>query len=332
MTATRRYAVLGSNSFAGAAFVAHALAQGSEVLGFNRSAEGPAIFLPYHSLANAGAYRFVQADINQDLEPILRQIEDFRPQFVVDFAGQGMVAESWQNPEQWYRTNILAKVALHDRLRRFDWLERYLRVSTPEVYGSRPELIDESARYKPSTPYAVSHAATDMSLHALHERYGFPAITARFANFYGPGQQLYRIVPRTIIYALTTRKLQLHGGGSAVRAFIHARDVATAIILCLEKGAPGEIYHFSPERFITIRQLVGLICARLGVSFSDLVEEAPDRPAKDHAYLMDAGRARRELGWKDSVSLEHGIDETITWVRNHLDEIRALPLDYIHKP
>jgi dTDP-glucose 4,6-dehydratase len=332
VTATRRYAVLGSNSFAGAAFVAHALAQGGEVLGFNRSPEGSAIFLPYRSLANSGGYRFVQSDVNRDLEFILSEIENFRPQFVVDFAGQGMVAESWQDPVQWYRTNILAKAALHDRLRRFDWLERYLRVSTPEVYGSQSELIRESAFYRPSTPYAVSHAATDMSLRAFHDHYGFPAITARFANFFGPGQQLYRIVPRTIIYALTARRLQLHGGGSAVRAFIHARDVAVAILLCLEKGVPGEIYHFSPQRFVTIRQLVEHICARMGVAFADLVEEAPDRPAKDHAYLMDADRARRELGWTESLSLEQGIEETIDWVRSNLDEIRSLPLDYIHKP
>jgi dTDP-glucose 4,6-dehydratase len=326
-----RYAVLGSNSFSGAAFVAHALDQGADVIGFNRSAEGSAIFLPYRTRVRSGSYLFRQADINNDLEAILANIEVFRPHAVVDFAGQGMVAESWHDPAQWYRTNIVAKAQLYDRLRRYDWLERYMRISTPEVYGSHDAPITEGTAYNPSTPYAVSHSATDMSLRAFHQHYRFPGLIGRFANFYGPGQQLYRIVPRTIIYALTGKKLPLHGGGTAVRAFIHARDVADGILRCLGKGEPGQVYHFSPERFLTIREIVELICRRMGVTFGDLVEIAPDRPAKDQAYLMDSRRARNELGWTESVSLEAGIDETIAWVRANLDEIRNMPLAYTHK-
>ena len=221
-----RYAVLGSNSFAGAAFVARALRDGAEVIGFNRSPEGSEIFLPYRRSPNAGNYKFHRADVNHELPQILEAMDIFRPQIVVDFAGQGMVAESWQDPAQWYATNILAKVRLHDQLRRCAWLERYVRVSTPEVYGSQDQLIRETWQYNPSTPYAVSHAAIDMSLRAFHQNYGFPVIFTRFANFYGPGQQLYRIVPRTLIYALTGRKLQLHGGGTSVRAFIAADDLS----------------------------------------------------------------------------------------------------------
>ncbi len=327
----QRYAVIGSNSFAGAAFVARAVGDEAEVIGFNRSPENSQIFLPYKQSKNAGRYTFHQADINHDLPKILGHLESFRPQVVVDFAGQGMVAESWLNPSQWYTTNIVAKVCLHDQLRRYDWLKRYVRISTPEVYGSHDSLLKETWQYNPSTPYAVSHAAIDMSLRAFHQNYGFPVIFTRCANFYGPGQQLYRIVPRTIIYALTGRKLQLHGGGTAVRAFIYAADVADGIMRALDSGKPGEVYHFSPERFLTIRQVVEVICQRMDVPFDSLVEFAPDRPGKDQAYLMDSSRARKELGWAESVSFEQGIDATISWVKANLDEIKTLPLDYIHK-
>lgn len=327
----KKYAVLGSNSFAGSAFIARAVAQGAQVIGFSRSAEPSSIFLPYRNLEAYVNYSFVQSDINHDLDVVMNHLDQFQPEVVVDFAGQGMVAESWRNPEQWYATNIVSKVKLHDQLRRRVWLQRYVRVSTPEVYGSHGELKKESWTYNPSTPYAVSHAAIDLSLRTFYQQYSFPVIFTRFANFYGPGQQLYRIIPRTIIYALTGKKLQLHGGGTSIRAFIHGNDIADAIMCAASKGNLGDVYHFSPEKFYSIRQVVELICDHLGVAFDSLVETAPDRLGKDQAYLMDSSKARIDLGWEDKVSLPQGIDTTVQWVQDSLTEIGSLPLDYIHK-
>jgi len=327
----QRVAVLGSNSFAGAAFVARALKYGATVIGFNRSAEASSIFLPYKNSNDISSYNFIKADVNNDLNLIIKEIDFFRPQVIVDFAGQGMVAESWSAPEQWYTTNIVAKVRLHDHLRKREWLERFVRISTPEVYGSQSHVLRENWTYNPSTPYAVSHAAIDMSLRAFHKNYQFPVIFTRFANFYGPGQQLYRIVPRAILCALTGRRLKLHGGGTSIRAFIYIDDIVEAITRTLEKGAVGECYQFSSDRFITIRQLVEIIADRMGVNWSDLVESCPERAGKDAAYLMDASKAKAELGWDESTSLEQGIDATIEWLKRNLEEIKTLPWDYIHK-
>ena len=327
-----RIAVLGSNSFAGAAFVAHAIQRGATLIGFNRSAEVSDLFLPYKREESRSNYQFFQADLNVDFELIFSELEKFRPQVVVDFAGQGMVAESWHNPLQWFQTNILAKVRLHEFLRKVGWLERYIRISTPEVYGSQKTTIKETWEYNPSTPYAVSHAAIDMSLRSYHAHYGFPVIFNRFANFYGPGQQLYRIVPRTVIYGLTGHKLQLHGGGTSVRAFIHSSDVANGIFASLEWGSPGAVYHFSSERFLTIREVVELISDKIGKNFDELVEVVSDRPSKDQAYLMDSSCARAELGWRDLVTFEDGIDQTVNWVQENLEAIQKMSLNYIHKP
>lgn len=326
-----RFAVIGSNSYAGASLVAKLVACNKQVIGINRSPEGSDIFLPYKNTPFSGNYRFICADLNQSLPEIFEALDDFQPDVVVDFAGQGMVAESWVHPEQWYQTNIVSKVRFHNLLRQAKWLKRYIRISTPEVYGSQESLLRETWQFNPSTPYAVSHAAIDMSLRAFHQQYQFPVIFTRFANFYGPGQQLYRIVPRTIINALLGKKLQLHGGGTSIRAFIHGSDVADGIIRASNTGSPGEIYHFSPEKFYSIREIVELICQRLNVDFSSVVEIAPDRPAKDQAYLMDSSKARTELGWGDGYSFERGVDETIHWVKASLDEIRGSQLEYIHK-
>ncbi|MEI6572507.1 MAG: GDP-mannose 4,6-dehydratase [Alphaproteobacteria bacterium] len=327
----KKIAILGSNSFAGACLVARSLREGFSVLGVNRSSEGHQIFLPYKQEKNRHQYCFLKADINENFEKITTEFENFKPNFIVDLAGQGMVAESWNQPEQWYTTNIVAKARLHNWLSQKDWLDRYLRVSTPEVYGSTDALISENWSCAPTTPYAVSHAATDLSLRAFYQHYRFPAMIARFANFYGPAQQLYRIVPRTIIYALTQQRLQLHGGGKSIRAFIFGEDVAEAILCTLSKGTVGEIYHFSPNKFYTIFDVVKFISERLNIPMDNFVDIAPDRPSKDQAYLMSSSRARSELGWTDNTSFETGIDYTINWVRANLSEIRKLPQNYVHK-
>ncbi len=326
-----KVAVIGSNSFSGASFVDHVLGEGLQSIGISRSPEPNPIFLPYKKRENA-PFRFYQLDLNRDLPQIMDRINDFRPDYVVNFAAQSMVAESWQHPEHWFQTNAVATVKLHDQLRRAGYLKKYVHISTPEVYGTCEGLIPENTNYHPSTPYAVSRAAADMSLATFCRAYNFPAAFTRAANVYGPNQQLYRIIPRTILFFLTGRKLQLHGGGHSVRSFIHIRDVADGTLRVARQALPGEIYHFSTSRNISIRALVEMISMQLGVSFSDHVEVVGERLGKDAAYLLDSTKAREQLGWRDRITLEQGIEETIAWVRDSLDEMKKEPFDYIHKP
>ena len=144
-------------------------------------------------------------------------------------------------------------------------------------------------------------------------------------------QQLYRIIPRAIIYALTKRKLQLQGGGKSVRAFIYASDIADGIMRATNLGLAGEAYHFSPNNFITIKQVVETVCHRVGVQYESMVELAPDRLGKDQAYLMDSAKARAKLGWSDEIDFEQGLDLTVAWIKDSMSEIEKLPLNYIHK-
>lgn len=326
-----RLLVIGSNSFSGAHFVDYALKQGTEMIGVSRSKEPNPVFLPY-KWQHKTNFQFYRLDLNHDLEKILKIVYEFQPDYVVNFAAQGMVAESWKHPEHWYQTNVVANVKLHDKLRRCDFLKKYVHVSTPEVYGNCEGLIQENTSYAPSTPYAVSRAAADMNLMIFYKTYSFPVVFTRAANVYGPGQQLYRIIPRAVIYFLMGKKLQLHGGGHSVRSFIHIRDVADGTLRVARQAPAGEIYHFSTPENISIKSLVEMIAAQMQVSFEDNVDVVAERPGKDAAYLLDSTKAEKNLGWKGKINLEQGIDETIAWVKDNLEELKKQPLDYRHKP
>ena len=185
--------------------------------------------------------------------------------------------------------------------------------------------------YSPSTPYAVSRAAADLSLMTFFKNYNFPVVFTRSANVYGPGQQLYRIIPRTILFILLGKKLPLHGGGHSVRSFIHIRDVAKGTWAVAKDAKPGEIFHFSTERNISIRDVVKLIAQKMNVPFEDCVDIVDDRPGKDAAYLLDNKKAKTILGWQAPTTLEEGVDETIHWVKENLEVLKQLPSHYIHK-
>ena len=127
----------------------------------------------------------------------------------------------------------MAQVALHDVLREKTYLQKYVHVSTPEVYGSTDGgWIKEHNHFAPSTPYAVSRAACDLHLQSFYEAYGFPVVFTRAANVYGPGQQLYRIIPRTLLSTRTGKPMKLHGGKFRTILYTHkgcsTRNFATS--------------------------------------------------------------------------------------------------------
>ncbi|MGZ0080409.1 GDP-mannose 4,6-dehydratase [Methylomonas sp. YC3] len=322
--------VIGSNSFSGATFVDYALKQGVRVIGTSRSAEPVDALLPYKWYDHSN-FQFHQLDLNLHLAEIIALIQAEQPAYVVNFAAQSMVAESWRDPADWFMTNAVSTVKLHDELRKCDFLQRYVHVSTPEVYGSCSGFVQEDFPFNPSTPYAVSRAAADMSLRSFHAAYQFPVVTTRAANVYGPGQQLYRIIPRTILFILLGRKLQLHGGGVSTRSFIHMQDVSDATWKIMLNGINGSTYHISTDNVISIHDLVLRICEKLGVPFDEHVEVVGERLGKDAAYHLDSSKLRAELGWQDEIGLEQGLDECIAWVRQNFDVLKNQPYDYIHK-
>jgi dTDP-glucose 4,6-dehydratase len=329
-----RIVVIGSNSFSGAGFVSRCLREGWEVLGISRSPEADPVFLPYRwdiAADDLARFRFLQLDLNRDTDAVVDAVAE-QPSIVVNFAAQGMVAESWERPVDWYRTNVLANVALHEGLRRIESLQRYVHVSTPEVYGGITGEVNEDQPFDPSTPYAASRAACELHLRTFIRQYRFPAVITRAANVCGPGQQLYRIIPRTLLFLALGKRLSLHGGGRSVRSFIHIDDVACGTLLAALRAEPGDAFHFSTRRAVSIHELVAMICDQAGIAIGDFVENVPDRPGKDPSYLLDSTRARTRLGWDDRITLEEIIRGTSEWIHSNLDRLRELPHHYIHQP
>lgn len=310
------------------------MSEGHEVVGVSRSDELNPVFLPYRwgPAERLKKFSFLRMDLNEKAEEIGRLAREQNLAWVANFAAQSMVAESWLTPVHWYQTNVVANVRLHEELRKWDGLKKYLHVTTPEVYGSCSGVVREDAPFNPSTPYAASRAACDLHLMTFFKRYNFPVVFTRAANVYGPGQQLYRIVPRAALFSRLQKKLPLHGGGHSTRAFIHGKDVATASLAILDRGQSGQVYHLSTDRFIAIRDLVSMIAQKTGSSFEKLAEVTEDRPGKDAAYLLDSTRAKQELGWAPAVDLEAGADSVIRWIDQNLSTLRTLPDHYIHKP
>ncbi len=326
--------VIGSNSFSGGDFVDMLLAETDyQVIGISRSAEKSPVFLPYRKRPNVESrFAFHQLDLNDDMAALLALLDREQPPCIVNFAAQSEVAPSWAHPEQWFQTNAVAIAALGNYLKDQPWLKRYVHISSPEVYGTCVGMVKEDAPLNPSTPYAASKAAGDLMLFTLVKNFDFPLVMIRATNVYGPGQQLFKITPRSVIYLKLGRTILLHGGGHAVKSYIHIRDVSRGELAAMESGQPGEIYHLSPDGGVAVRDLVRTICERMGLDFAASTAEVGERLGQDAAYVIDSTKARTMLGWSPRVSLEEGLQEVIDWVEVNWDEIQRQPLEYIHKP
>lgn len=273
-----KFLILGLSSFYGGNFASYALGRGDQVVA------------PPHDWR-----------IGDDLPH-----DDF--DYVVNFASRSLVAESWLDPQGWLMTNAVFTTALLDSLRERVF-KKFIHVSTPESYGHTEGWVDENyTAWKPSSPYGVSRAAADMMLMAYHRAYGFQAIITRTANIYGNGQGANRIIPLAFETIGAGKKLDLHGGGHALRCFIHVSDACAALHKIAKDGSVGQTYHISTTREISIANLVKMICKRLGKRPEDHIGTQNDRLGKDHAYLLKSERIRH-MGWRDTISLEKGLEE-----------------------
>lgn len=315
--------VIGSNSFSGSDFIDLLLARGRyDVVGISRSPK---------KQGDLSLFRFFEADVNTQFDKITKILARFRPDYVINFAGLIEVSSSWKYPHQYLQTNTVALSRLIDYLSRASYLVRYVHISSAEVYGSCNN-IREDAPVRPSSPYAVSKAASDLLVLAYIKTMRFPAVIIRSTNVYGPGQQLFRIIPKSIISIKKHSPIPLHGGGRAIKSYIHIRDVSTGELAIMERGRIGEIYHLSPDRGITIKKLITTICKLMNVPYAHAVRVVPDRPGgQDRQYLIDSSKARKEFDWRPEISLRDGIGDVIGWINEHWSTISKLPTSYTHR-
>jgi dTDP-glucose 4,6-dehydratase len=327
----KKTVVLGANSFSGQDFVDLLFDDPDrQVIGISRSPERSGLFLKYKCRRGLSNYRYHALDMNRDMGKIINLFDVEKPEEIVNFAAQSEVAPSWEHPEHWFQTNTVALSLLVNHLRKQKYLKRYLHISSPEAYGTCVGRVTEESPLNPSTPYAASKAAADYLLKVYAKQYGFPLLTVRATNVYGARQQLFKIIPRSAIFVKSGRTIELHGGGKAVKSYIHIRDVSRGEKAVLDRGRIGELYHLSPDAGVEVRHAVRLICERMGKRFEDATRAVDERPGQDAAYIIDSAKARSELGWKPTIGLAEGLDEVVSWVDESWNQIQMLPLEYRH--
>jgi dTDP-glucose 4,6-dehydratase len=194
------------------------------------------------------------------------------------------------------------------------------------VYGSlgADGLFSEQTPYAPNSPYAASKASADHLVRAWHHTYGFPALITNCSNNYGPYQFPEKLIPLMILNALEGRPLPIYGDGGHIRDWLHVEDHCAALLLVLESGVPGQQYNIGGGNERTNLDLVDRLCdvieeLRPGTSAHRLKTFVPDRPGHDRRYAIDAGKIRRELGWRPARSFEDALRATVEWYLEHRD-------------
>lgn len=327
----KKVVVIGSNSFSGSDFIDLLLDKKRfQVIGVSRSPEKSPVYLPYLRL-KISPYQFQQLDINRDQTKLRHLFNSFKPQYIVNFAAQSEVAPSWNHPEHWFNTNVVALAGFTNFLKDAPYLKRFIQISSPEVYGTCNGIVKENAPLNPSTPYAASKAAADLYLLTLFKNFKFPLIIIRSTNVYGPRQQLYKIIPRSIISLKKNRPIFLHGGGKAVKSYIHIRDISRGTLMVMEHGSMGDIYHLSPDTGIAVCNVVKFICQELNMNFQKAIKTTVERPGQDAAYVIDSTKVRKAFGWHPQIDLKRGVKEVVDWIEANWQTIKDLPIEYIHK-
>ena len=324
--------ILGSGSFAGQILFSDYLDKGFDVYGINRSEPKNEYYWPwikkYKKVLDEKWFRY---SLTESLEDMIEKIKQINPHIIIDFMGQGMVSQSWDNPGLWYLTNITNKSKLINSFENLKSFEKYIRISTPEVYGNNDQYLIETNSFNPSTPYAVSHASIDMHLRCLYKEKRFPYVIGRFANFYGIGQQLYRVIPRLFLSCKTNKEFTLDGKGSSRRSFIYSDDIISAINAMINFGEIGEEFNFSSNEELSILELVERICQLTSTNKSSIIHYGPERPGKDKFYRLNIDKAKRDLNWKPNIFLDNGLNNVSYWIAKNIRELSQESWDYIHK-
>jgi dTDP-glucose 4,6-dehydratase len=268
-------------------------------------------------------HKFVKGDIC-DGALVEQIIADHNVDAIVNFAAESHVDRSITGPKAFVETNVTGTLTLLEAARDKK-LERFIQVSTDEVYGALgPQgKFTEQTPLAPNSPYSASKAAADLLVKAFGHTWGVRYNITRCSNNYGPYQFPEKLIPLMINNALNNKELPVYGDGLYVRDWLYVYDHCTAIWQVLTKAPPGEVYNIGGCSEKTNLEVVDLILNRLGKPKS-LIKHVTDRPGHDRRYAIDAGKIISELGWQPLVSFEDGINKTIDWYLQNQNWLRSI--------
>lgn len=277
--------------------------------------------------------RFVHGDIgDRALVDSLLQTEDIDT--VAHFAAESHVDRSITDPDCFVRTNVNGTFALleafrqHWQRRSKPMTDRFLHVSTDEVYGSlEPDdpAFTETTPYAPNSPYSASKAGSDHLVRAYHHTYGLPTLTTNCSNNYGAFHYPEKLIPLTCINILMGKPLPVYGDGQNVRDWLYVGDHCRALDVVIHQGKPGETYNIGGNNEVKNIDLVYLLCDLMDELAPDLpvrpsrelITFVTDRPGHDRRYAIDATKVKRELGWMPTETISTGLRKTVEWYLTH---------------
>src|SRR5215211_6766989 len=263
---------------------------------------------------------FVEGDIcDGDLAASV--MRDERIDVVVNFAAESHNSLAVVEPGRFFRTNVLGTQTLLEAAR-LAAVARFHHVSTCEVYGDlaldSSERFHEDSPYRPRTPYNASKAGADHAVRAYHETYGLPVTITNCSNNYGPFQFPEKVIPLFTTNALDDLPLPLYASSGNRREWLHVLDHCRAIERVLAAGGVGETYNVGSGIEKSVEEIADAVLAVLGKP-AELKTIVPDRPGHDRRYLLDSTKLRTELGWRDEIPFEQGLEETVRWYAERRD-------------
>ena len=322
-----RIIVTGGAGFIGSALVRHLVASGHQVLTIDAlTYAGNRASL--REVEGNLHHRFLHANICERAA-MDAAIASFQPDRIMHLAAESHVDRSITGAADFIQTNVVGTFTLLEAARSY-WqaLEpeakaafRFLHVSTDEVYGSLGDdgLFEETTPYDPSSPYSASKAASDHLAKAWHRTYGLPVLVSNCSNNYGPYHFPEKLIPLTILNALSGRELPVYGAGENVRDWLYVEDHARALDLIAAKGRAGETYNVGGRNERRNIDVVRRICVVLDELVpanrprEELIRFVSDRPGHDARYAIDASKLESELGWCAQETFDTGIAKTVQW-------------------
>jgi dTDP-glucose 4,6-dehydratase len=242
---------------------------------------------------------------------------------VVHFAAESHVDNSIDSARVFFETNVLGTQQLLESARA-GGVQRFVHVSTDEVYGSIPEgSWREDHVLEPNSPYSSSKAGSDLVAIAYHRTFGLPVMVTRCSNNYGPRQFPEKLLPLFVTNLIDAKMVPLYGDGLNVREWLHVDDHCRALMLVLEHGRPGEIYNIGGETELTNKELTHRLLKLCGRDES-MIAPVPDRLGHDRRYSVDWSKIKNELGYAPRVDFDGGLEATVAWYHENEDWWRPL--------
>lgn len=257
----------------------------------------------------SNSYEFIHGDIC-DAELVNKLVRNCDA--VVNFAAESHVDRSIKNSREFIDTNVKGTQTLLEASKN-NKVERFLQVSTDEVYGSIDEgSWTEESPLLPNSPYSASKASGDLIVRSFNKTFGLPTLITRCTNNYGPNQYPEKVIPLFITNLIDGFKVPIYGNGQNIRDWLHVDDHCNAIHLVLQKGNAGEIYNIGGGRELSNIELASIILNEFNLDLKK-IDFVADRQGHDIRYSLMFEKIQKELGYSPKISFEKGLRDTIAW-------------------